>query len=155
MEQIASDSDRAFFLRVLAPDEELGSPFDGESYPVLIWATQRTSAAYKQRVAEALIASGCRYVVCGGVESEPWEDAADEAYVMQDLPEPVPDERFVMTTSHRGEPEDEVAHFFVHATRMHREYPRYIVLMIGADDGVQARLTEAVREEVEGPEATA
>jgi hypothetical protein len=150
MDQIASDSRRAFFLRVLAPGEALTSPFDGEPYAALVWATtRRTPAAQKQRIATALIATGCRYVVCGGAESESWEEAVDDAYLAQDLPEPVPDELFVMTSSHRGEPEDEVAHFFVHATGMHRDFARYLVLLIGADDGVQARLTAAVREEVE------
>lgn len=149
MEQIASDSRRAFFLRVLAPGEAFASPFDGEPYAALVWATRRVPAAQKQRIATALIASGCRYVVCGGVESESWEEAADDAYLAQDLPEPVPDELFVMTSSHSREPEDDVAHFFVHATGMHRDFARYLVLLIGAEDGVRTRLTAAVREEVE------
>jgi hypothetical protein len=149
MEQIASDARRAFFVRALAPGEEFAPPFDGEPYAALVWATtRRMPATQKQRIATALIASGCRYVVCGGAESESWEEAADDAYLAQDLPEPVPDEQFVMTSSHPREPEDEVAHFFVHATGMHRDFARYLVLLIGADDGVRARLTAAVREEV-------
>lgn len=150
MEQISSDSRRAFFLRVIAPDEPLDPPFDGHLYPALIWATQPTSDAQKRRITDALIAGGCRYVVCGGVEANAWEDAADDAYLAQELPEPVPDEHFVMTTSHRGEPEDEVAHFFVHNTSFGaHNFTRYLVLIIGADDDVPARLTEAVRAEMD------
>lgn len=152
MEPIASDPRRAFFLRVLAPDEALGSPFDGEPYPVLVWATRPASDAEKRRIADALIASGCRYVVCGGVECREWEHAADRAYIEQDLPEPVPDERFVMTTSHRGEPEDDVAFFFVNNTCFgDHDFARYLVLLVGEDDGVRQRLTAAIREHAAGP----
>jgi hypothetical protein len=151
MQQIASDSRRAFFLRVLAPGEPLGSPFGGEPYPALVWATQPTSGEQRQRIADALIASGCRYVVCGGVESDAWEDAADCAYIGQDLPEPVPNALFVMTTSHRDESESEVAHFFVRDTSFGgHDFMRYLVLMIGMDEDVQARLAAAVRAEA-GP----
>lgn len=151
MERIASDARRTFHLGVLPPDEVPDPPFDGERYPVLVWATRPTTDVQKQRIARALIASGCRYVVCGGVESDAWEDAADRAYLEQDLLEPVPDDRFVMTTSHHGEPEDEVAHFFVHNTCFgDHDFTRYLVLLIGADDGVQTRLAAAVRAVVEG-----
>jgi hypothetical protein len=151
MERIASDAGRTFHLGVLIADEVPDPPFDGEPYPVLVWATRPTTDARKQCIAQALIASGCRYVVCGGVESGTWEDAADDAYLQQDLPDPVPDDRFVMTTSHPGQPEDEVAHFFVRATALHREFSRYLVLLIGADDPVQARLTAAIRVVVAEP----
>jgi hypothetical protein len=149
MEQIASDGQRTFLLRVMAPDEDLGDPFDGELYPALVWDTRPASEAQKRRMARSLIASGCRYVVCGGVESEAWEHAADRAYTEQDLPEPVPDELFVMTTSHRGEEVDDVAFFFVHNTNFgDHDFTRYLMLLVGPVDGVKARLVEAVRAEV-------
>lgn len=85
------------------------------------------------------------------MECQAWEDAADDAYTGQDLPEPVPDERFVMTTSHPGEAEGDVLFFFVHNTHFATyDFARYLVLIIGADDGLQARLTESVRAEA-GP----
>lgn len=150
MERIAWDARRTFHLRVLMPDQAPDPPFDGEPYPALVWAARPTTDAQKQRIAQALIASGCRYVVCGGEESEAWEDAADHAYLLQDLPEPVPDDRLVMTTSHRGEPEDEVARFFVHDTCFgDHVFTRYLVLLVGADDAVRARLAAAVREAVD------
>ncbi|HEX6371834.1 MAG TPA: hypothetical protein VF006_23125 [Longimicrobium sp.] len=151
MERIASDRRRAFFLRVIEPDEAPEPPFGGEPYAALVWAARRTSDAQKQRTAQALIASGCRYVVCGGVESDAWEDAADGAYLEQDLPEPVPHALFVTTTSHRGEPEDEVVFFLINNTSAGGHgFSRYLVLLIGADDGVRERLTAAVRAQVAG-----
>jgi hypothetical protein len=149
MEQIASDSHRAFFIHALKPGDEPPPPFDGEPYAALVWATRPTTDPQKQRIAHALIASGCRYVVCGGAQSEAWEEAADDAYLTQDdLPDPVPRDRMVMTSSHRGEPPDEVAFFLVNNTRLHHEFSRYLVLLVGPDGPAQDRLIEAVREEI-------
>jgi hypothetical protein len=146
MQQIATDGARAFFLHALEPRDELPPPFDGEPYAALVWATRPTSDAQKQRIAHALIESGCGYVVCGGAQSEAWEEAADDAYLLQERPE----DDMVMTSSHRGEPPDEVVFFLANGTRMHRDFARYLVLVVGPDEPVQERLTEAVREEA-GP----
>ncbi len=95
------------------------------------------------------IATGCRYVVCGGVESEAWEDAADDAYLAEDSPEPVSDELFVMTTSHPGEPADEAAFFFVHNTRFgDHDFAHHPVLMVGEDAAMRGRLVAAIRGEI-------
>jgi hypothetical protein len=148
MEQIASDGRRAFFLRVMAPGEELGSPFDGESYPVLVWATKPTKAAQKQRLCAALIASGCRYVVCGGRESAAWEEAADEAFAAQDLTDAEFRERMVMTSSLVGYPPDEAAFDLIHTTNFgEHDFIRYLVLMIGDDPRVREQLVASIREE--------
>jgi len=119
--------------------------FDGEPYAALVWATRPTSDAQKQRITHALVASGCRYVVCGGAQSEAWEEAADDAYLLQELPE----DDMVMTTSHRGEPPDEVVFFLANATRLHRDFSRFLVLLVSPDGPVEQRLIESIREEVE------
>ena len=140
---------------MLAPDEPLDPPFDDQPYAALVWATVPTTDARKQRIADALIASGCRYVVCGGVEPDSWEEAADAAYLAQDLSEAEFAERHVTTTSHRGETEGEVAFFFVHCAFIEGDdFASCLVLLIGADDRVQARLTAAVRAEASGPVAS-
>jgi hypothetical protein len=55
------------------------------------------------------------------------------------------------SVSHLGEREDEVAHFSAHNTNFGaHDFTRYLMLMIAADEDVQARLTETVRAEV-GP----
>jgi hypothetical protein len=150
MQQIATDDRRAFFLQAMEPGDDLPPPFGDQPYAALVWATRPTSDVQKQRIAHALIASGCRYVVCGGAQSEAWEEAADDAYLTQDdLPDPVPQDRMVMTSSHRGEPPDEVVFFLANNTRLHHEFSRYLVLLVGPDGPVHERLTEAVRTEVE------
>ena len=148
MQQIASDSRRAFFLHAQEPDDALPPPFDGEPYAVLVWATRPTYDAQKERIAHALLGGGCVYAVCGGAESDAWEEAVDDAWLARYVAEPGAEERSVITTSHRGEPPDEVAAFLVHATGFgEHDFSRYLVLLVGPDERVQDRLIEAVRDE--------
>lgn len=148
MEQIASDGRRTFFLRVMQPGDALDPPFGGEAYPVLLWATGRTTAAQKQRLAEALIASNCRYVVCGGRESGAWEEAADAAFTAREMTEAALDALLVMTTSHERESPDDVAFFFANNTSFGpHDFARYLVLMIGEDERVRRALVTSLREE--------
>lgn len=150
MERISSTPDRELFLRVMAPGEELGDSFDGDPYPALVWAAAETVEAQKHRLCAELIATGCRYIVCGGHDATAWEEAADEAFAAQDLPDAEFDARHVMTTSHEGEPPGEVARFFVHDTRFGgHDFRHYLVLVIGEDAGMREQLADAVREAAE------
>ncbi len=150
MELIASDARREFHLRVIQPGEELGSPFGGEPYPALLWSTGRTTASQKARLCAELIASGCRYLVCGGRECAAWEEAADDAFVAQDLSDEELAERHVMTTSHEREPADDVAFFFANNLVFGTDdFRRHLVLMIGDDPRARAELVTSLREEVD------
>ena len=148
VERIASTATREFFLRVMAPGEPLGTAFDGDAYPALVWAAVRTTATQKHRLCAELIATGCRYVVCGGLQSAAWEEAADDAFAAQDLPDEEFEAGHVMTSSHEYEPPEEVAFFFFHNTRFGgHDFTRYLILMIGEDAGIRERLVSAIREE--------
>ncbi len=130
----------------MQPDETLGDPFGGEFYAALVWATRPTTPARKHRVCAALIASGCRYVVCGGRESVAWEEAVDEAFVAQDLSETEFQDRLVMTSSHEREPMREVVFFFTIFTNLGpHNYKRYLVLMIGDDARIQDGLVSTLQ----------
>lgn len=150
MELVASGGGREFFLRVLAPGEPLGAAFDGDAYPALVWAAARTTATQKHRLCAELIATGCRYVVCGGRESAAWEEAADDAFAAQDLPDEDFEAGQLMTSSHEYEPPDDVAFFFFHNTSFgHHDFTRYLILVIGEHAGIREQLVAAIREEVE------
>lgn len=151
MEIIASDAAREFHLRTVQPGEALGSPFGGEPYPALVWATGRTTASQKGRLCAELIASGCRYAVFGGRECAAWEEAADEAFVAQDLSDEELAERHVTTTSHEREPADDVAFFFANNLMFGPgDFRRHLVLVIGDDPRPRAELVASLREETEG-----
>lgn len=149
MEPIASDGRRIFYLRVLAPGDGLDPPFDGDPYPALVWAVSRTTDAQKERLCTDLISSGCRYVVCGGVASELWEEAADEVAVAQDRMDIDSQAEFVMSTSRTREPIDEAAYFLVRCTNFaHHDFTRYIVLLVGGDARVREQLIASIRKYV-------
>lgn len=150
MERIASSATREFFLRVMAPGESLGAAFEGDAYPALVWAAGRTTPAQKHRLCAELIATGCRYVVCGGRECAAWEEAADDAFAAQDLPDEDFEAGHVMTSSHEYEPPDDVAFYFVNSTNFGgHDFTRYLVLMIGENAVARERLVSAIREEAE------
>lgn len=151
MEQIASDGRRNVFLRVLAPGDGVDAPFGGDPYPALVWATRGTTVGQKHRLCASLIASGCRYVTCGGRESAAWEEVVDEAFTAQDLTDAEFRERMVMTSSLVGYPPDEAAFDFIHTTNFgEHDFTRYLVLMIGEDARVRQQLVAAIREEAAG-----
>jgi hypothetical protein len=124
-----------------------GRPFDGAAFPVLVWDRLGTSTADERHgLAQALIRGGCRYAVCGGANSSDWERAFDVAFVMDHLDDPeqgCPD-ALVMTTSHVGEPPDEVAFFFVTCTDFdHWRFRECLVIHIGSGP-LQHAVEEAV-----------
>jgi hypothetical protein len=146
MEQIASDGRRVFYLRDLAPGEGLDPPFGGDPYPALIWAACRTTDVQKERLVTDLVASGCRYIVCGGAASEVWEEVADDVIVAQDRMDIDSQAEFVMTTSRTRETIDEAAFFLVRCTNFaHHDFTRYIVLLIGDDARVREPLIASIR----------
>ena len=122
---------------------------ESQAYACLVWdATGALGAADRDRLAEAIIASNCRYVVCGGANCEAWHDAMDQAFLAQGLEGEAYEEHFVMTTWHTAESEREVAFYFVHCA--HAEsgpYSRYHVLQVAGGSDVAQRLREAVRDE--------
>jgi hypothetical protein len=98
-------------------------------------------------VATALIKSGCRYIVCGGVKCEQWHDEADLAWVMLDL-ESGPDNGMplVMTTWHPDESEEEVVDFALNSTNFEEcEFRCCLVLIAGDDPAVHERICGLVK----------
>jgi hypothetical protein len=145
LEQFQVGDRRFLFVRILT-----GSDFDIEMqcfYPTLVWNTVPGVAVEEvSAVIRTLYASGCRYVVAGGVDCERWHDIADEEFVAQFPSEPEQDENFVMTSWHAGESPADVAFFFVNSTNFdHHEFKRFVVLQFGEDSLVESQLKEEVR----------
>jgi hypothetical protein len=61
---------------------------------------RETSADWRGRVAEWLVASGCRYAMTWGIDNETWHDDIDWAVISRFAPEDVPEDAFIMTTWH-------------------------------------------------------
>jgi|GEM_PF-803249 len=144
---------RSFWLQVIDDVTRFEPPFAGDPFPCLLWDTEghRRPQELKE-LSTALIASNCRYGVCGGVDCERWHDALDAAYLAQNIPESEAEARFVMTTWHTEKPFDDVAFFFVHNTNFdEHDFKQFLVLQLGSDWVTEQGLCEAVREHASTP----
>ena len=150
MDHILESDGRTFgYLHITGPGE-FNSPFGTQPFACLVWdADSGLNAGDRQRLANAVIGANSRYVVCGGSQCEAWHDAMDQAFLELDLQGEEYEERFVMTTWHTDEDEDEVATFFIHCTPSDEEpFTKYLVLQVGGGWDAMNRLKTAVREQV-------
>ena len=105
-------------------------------YACMVWASEMTSASFKDDVAQALVASGCRYIVAGGLEGTLWDDAGDWAYLETDPNYDPPDDTSVMTSWHDGEPISEVLEFLLNTTNFDdHAFTTYMILHAGRSGG--------------------
>lgn len=73
-------------------------------YRAVIIADVAVSVEWQNQIAEWIVAIGSLYVVAWGVDCEKWHDSVDWAVLEVFEFGDIPDERFVMTTWHSGEP---------------------------------------------------
>jgi hypothetical protein len=148
MKRVWEAAGRDFWLHSMGEPEEIQSPFPGPPYACLIWDTG-SSFNVEQRltVATALVASDCKYGVCGGSNCGAWDDSIDLASVLLSLEETgaESDDKSIMTTEHDGEATDEVVDFFLNHTDFDSyEFHHYVVLVVGRDRGQSERLRQAI-----------
>lgn len=83
------------------------SLLEGPSRVVVIVEAQVTPA-WQHEVSRWLIEEGCVYMMAWGLDCSTWDDSVDMANLEIFDFEPIPDERFVMTTWHEEETLQEV-----------------------------------------------
>jgi hypothetical protein len=94
----------------LRPDEP-PPPLSAAPFCGVIVAETRATEAWRERVTEWLVKSGCLYAVAWGVDCEAWHDSFDDANLREFDYGDIPDDRFVMTTWHSKEPLSEAFWF--------------------------------------------
>lgn len=133
------------------PRAPLAASFGGEPYAAMLWETDPERAdADRHPLAEALVATGCRYVCCGGVGGSAWDDAIDSAHLETDPDFDPPEATHVMTTWHDDEPMEEVAWYLLALTRIDGTAPRrFLALLLDDDDddALLRSLAEAIERE--------
>lgn len=146
MHLIAERGSRRYCFALLDRAEDFRPPFPDHPYACLLWdATGAADADARDRVARALVESGCVYAVCGGEACEAWHDAVDEALSVLQAEGRVPEERMVVTTWHQGESPREVAEFFVLAAAAPEgEVRHHLLLQVGQDERRGDELRAAV-----------
>jgi hypothetical protein len=111
------------------------SPVAGEVFAALLLVVDRDVTGEEQAaVAASLVAQGCRYAVCAGLNSSSWDDALDEAAVMADI-DGTPSWGFMMTTWHENEPLEDVAAFFLEQALIDDAEPIHrLAILVGNDE---------------------
>jgi len=138
--------DQQAWLITLEPSEAFASPFNAETFVCLVWANQQfEDALWRDRLSSALVAAGCRYAVCAGVDCETWHDAIDSAALAGHSSDAGRDNQFVMTTWHDGEPEEDVVEYFLNSTNFDGHlFSNYLVLVVGGDQALATRLMRLI-----------
>ena len=132
---------RSYWAIRLGQSDFPDTPFQGKSYPCLIWNHEDKPVSIE--LARALVKSGCRYAVCGGFASRALEASVDQAFLCEfGTDETHWGNDFVMTTAHANESPDDVAHFFVLNTNFEtHKFTDYLLVHVG--DGPVANALEA------------
>lgn len=82
-----------------APPSLVPTPYCG-----VIVTEAEASEAWRERITEWLVESGCLYAVAWGMDCEKWHDSVDGANLREFDYGDIPEDRFVMTTWHAKEP---------------------------------------------------
>jgi len=121
------------WLETLEPPFLFALPFPVGPFACMLWAERGIPAEHRRALCDQLLTSGCRYVVCGGIECEAWHDTADDSYRVID-PTGEASEALVMTTWHEGEPAKDVMFFLLNCTSFgDHNFEHYLILQIGRD----------------------
>lgn len=97
----------------LHPDQPL-LPFNGKPFRAVLIADEKVSEAWRERIAEWLVANRCLYFVAWGVDCALWHDSVDWAVLEAHNFGEIPDNSFVFTTWHDKQPLSEALWFAGH-----------------------------------------
>ena len=108
----------------------------------MIVSEVKVTQEWRNRIAEWLVKGGCLYVVAWGAECEDWHIAADMARLEEFNFGDVPNDKFVMTTSHENEPLEE-AFWFAGQCAFHPDVElRDTIILHIADEARGAEMQE-------------
>lgn len=108
---------------------------------LLFVATPDVGEEERARISEAIVASGCRYVVCYGHACSSWDDSIDLAAVVAGKD----DSSFIMTTWHEDETPKDVVFFFWMNTFFDGFVPeRMGVFILGSEPEVERGLEDEI-----------
>ncbi|MFN0138248.1 MAG: hypothetical protein ACKVS9_19260 [Phycisphaerae bacterium] len=126
--------------------DEFELPFPAQAYPCLLWDHVGSWRSHdRAALARAILATDCRYAVCGGVTRSQWHDELDLAFV-DTVPVDQSDARFMMTSWHTNESPLEVAWFFAMNTNFDdHDFTKFLVIELGMPERSTMILEAVVR----------
>lgn len=93
------------------PGAELVIPVSMKAFRCLILIERDVSASDRNAISHRLVDAGCLYAMAWGTDCSLWDDSIDEANIEEFLPGGIPDDRFVITTSHNTDTLGDVIFF--------------------------------------------
>jgi hypothetical protein len=132
--------------RGAAPPYRISSPAPGTPFVCALFvADAGIDDEERMALSRQLVAAGCRYAVCAGIECSRWDDSIDFAYLETDANFDPPDETFVMTTWHEEASVAEVLEFaLLHTNFGGHEFKHLLVLVLGEDAVLLAKIRSAL-----------
>jgi hypothetical protein len=134
----------------LARPYSFASPVPGQEFAAWVVASDETLTNDERHTISAqLVAAGCRYAVCSGIDCSGWDDALDWAYLETCADYDPKDENFVMTSWHEDEDIATIANFFAWNMAFDEWVAsELIVIAVGGSGDAQAALesTRAILE---------
>jgi len=119
------------------------APIEGEFVLLLQITDADVTAEEQRRLSEAIVASGCRYALCRGVECSSWDDSIDDAAVAAEIDGTT--RPFLMTTWHEDEPLEDVLEFMLERTAFDDFVPTaFVVAEVGGDGRTLAEARAAM-----------
>ena len=112
---------------------QFASPFEGEFAALIVALDPAIRADEQEKISIDLVAQGCRYAVCTGINASSWDDSVDVAFLESDPGFNPPDDRFVMTSWHNDETPEDVVFFFANCTAFGNFQPsQFVAVFLGA-----------------------
>ena len=112
-------------------------------FACLLYSNQEKASSDEiESVANWLVNSGCRYVVCAGVKCEEWHDTIDTADTIRDPNT----QNLIMTTWHKNETVEDVVWFWLNLTDFENiAFENYLALLIGNSKTIKEKIQQAIQ----------
>lgn len=146
MEPVWSAPGRRVWLAPAGDPPRLEAAGLARPFALLIVATEPAPEAYRRRLADQLVAKGCRHAACWGAECEEWQSAVDDAYLRTRPGLEPDDDTLVMTTAHPRELVTDAVWYLLRGCQFGQvRFEDYVVLHVGDDPQARAEVRAAVR----------
>jgi hypothetical protein len=146
MKRIARKEEKEVWLDVPARPYRVAAPVEGKNFVCALFvADPSISDAERMDLSRQVVATGCRYAVCAGLNCSEWDSSIDLAYLETYAELDPPDATFVMTTWHKDESVADVLEFALMNTDFDdNRFAHVLVLVLGEDPRLQSEIAAAL-----------
>ena len=146
MRRIGRRAGKDVWIDAPARPYRIVAPMAGRSFVCALFvADAGIAAGERMALSRQLVAAGCRYALCAGVDCSAWDTSIDLACLEAERALDTPAEIVVMTTWHEHETPAEVLEFALNGTDFgDTVFEHLLVLVLGGDPRLRAELAAAL-----------